>query len=80
MTTIQIELPDPLAREASAAGLLTPTKLEQILREQLREQRIAGLDAIRATLDADPLPPMTPGEIQAEIDAWRADQRSAAGR
>jgi len=28
---------------------------------------------------ADPIEPMTPGEIQAEIDAYRSQSRSAAG-
>ncbi len=81
MTTLQVklELPDPLAAEAKAAGLLTPEHLERMLREALRARRAEKLAATREVLAANPLPPMTPEEIQAEIDAYRAEVRRAAG-
>ncbi|HJW82614.1 MAG TPA: hypothetical protein VJ396_10280 [Acidiferrobacterales bacterium] len=81
MTTLQVklELPDPLAAEAQAAGLLTPEQLERMLREALRARRVDKLAAAREVLAANPLPPMTPEEIQAEIDAYRAEVRRAAG-
>ena len=41
MTTVQITLPDQLAQEAQRAGLLSPEKIEQLLREQLKT-RIRG--------------------------------------
>lgn len=81
MTTLQVklELPDPLAAEAQAAGLLSPKQLERMLREALRTKRAEKLAAAREVLGANPLPPMTPEEIQAEIDAYRAEVRHAAG-
>lgn len=79
MTTVQITLPDALAQEAAQAGLLAPEKIERILRERLRQERVERTMAARATLAADPLPPMTPEEIIAEIDAYRSEQRRAAG-
>lgn len=81
MTILQVklELPDPLAAEAQAAGLLTPDQLERMLREALRAKRVETLGAARDALMTNPLPPMTPEEIQAEIDAYRADVRRAAG-
>jgi hypothetical protein len=81
MTTLQVklELPDPLAAEAQAAGLLAPKQLERMLREALRAKRVEKLAAAREVLAANPLPPMTPEEIQAEIDAYRAEARRAAG-
>ncbi len=81
MTTLQVklELPDPLAAEAQAAGLLAPEQLERMLREALRARRVEKLAAAREVLAANPLPPMTPEELQAEIDAYRADVRRAAG-
>lgn len=81
MTTLQVklELPDPLAAEAQAAGLLTPEQLERMLREALRARRAEKLAAAREVLAANPLPPMTPEEIQAEIDTYRAEVRRAAG-
>ena len=79
MTTVQIILPDALAQEATNAGLLVPEKIERMLREQLRAERINRMKAARASFAADPLPPMTPEEISAEIDAYRREQRRAAG-
>jgi hypothetical protein len=79
MTTVQISLPEPLAAEAAKAGLLADDKIEALLREQLRAQRLARLRAARAALAADPLPPMTADEIQARIRAYRAGQRRAPG-
>ena len=75
---IKLSLPDSLAKEAQAAGLLTPEELERLVREALRGKRIERLDAARETLAASPLPPMTPEEIQAEIDAYRAEVRRAS--
>jgi len=77
MTTVQITLPDALVQEAAQAGLLAPGKIEALLRQRLRTERIAGMQAARARLAAEPLAPMTPQEIQAEIAAYRADQRRA---
>ena len=81
MKTLQVklELPDPLAAEAQAAGLLAPEQLERMLREALRVKRVEKLVAVRDVLATNPLPPMTPEEIQAEIDAYRAEVRRAAG-
>lgn len=77
MTTVQITLPDNLAREAAKAGLLTPEKIEALLRQHLRAERIEDLRAVRAALADAPLPPITTEEIQAEIAAYRAEQRRA---
>ena len=79
MTTVQITLPDALAQEATKAGLLAPEKIERMLRERLRAERIERMKAARATLGAEPLAPMTPEEISAESDAYRTEQRRAAG-
>ena len=81
MTTFQVkvELPDPLAAEAQAAGLLAPEQLERMLREALRAKRVEKLAAAREVLAANPLPPMTPEEMQAEINAYPAEVRRAAG-
>jgi hypothetical protein len=79
MTTVQFTLPDALAQEVANAGLLAPEKIERILRERLRADRIARMQAARATLEAEPLAPMTPEEINAEIEMYRSEQRLAAG-
>ena len=46
MTTLEIILPDDLAPDATAAGLLTRERLEATLNEQLREAAQAKLDAL----------------------------------
>jgi hypothetical protein len=81
MTHLEIRLRDDLAREADHEGLLEPQPLEQLLRERLRALRLARLAEARARARVDDtLPaPMTAEEIQAEIDAYRAEQRGAPG-
>ncbi len=79
MTTVQINLPEPLAKEATQAGLLASDKIEVMLRQQLRAQRLQRLNAARGKLTENPLPPMTAEEIQAEIRAYRNGQRRAPG-
>jgi hypothetical protein len=79
MTTIEITLPDALAREAAQAGLLTPETIERMLRDRLRADRVDRLQTARATLAADPLPAMTPQEIAAEIEAFRSTLHRAPG-
>jgi hypothetical protein len=43
MCDIKLTLPDGLAREAEANGLLTPETLERLLREELRRRRVNHL-------------------------------------
>lgn len=75
MTEVTMNLPDALAQEARAAGLLTPQAVEAMLRERLRNQRV---DELFAAMDnmADVEMPMTEAEIQAEIEAARAERRA----
>lgn len=81
MTTLEVKLnlPESLAKEARQAGLLAPEELERLVREALRAKRVERLSKAREKLAADPLPPMTPEEIQAEIDAYRTEVRRASG-
>ena len=79
MTTVQITLPDALAQEAMTAGLLTPERIERLLRDRLRADRLERMQTARAQLAAESLAPMTADEISAEIAAYRSEQRRAAG-
>jgi hypothetical protein len=79
MTTVQITLPDQLAEEAANAGLLRAERIEALLREQLRVERVSHLRAARHALAVDPVPAMTAAEIDSEITAYRDAQRRAAG-
>jgi hypothetical protein len=78
MTTLQVklELPDPLAKEAATMGLLEPQALQALLREAVRNRRIARLSEARRKIAEAGIPPMTMEEIQAEIDAVRAERRT----
>jgi hypothetical protein len=71
MTTVQITISDALAKEAAAEGLLETGSIEAA--------RIAKMQATRQKLSAAGTPPMTAEEIEAEIQAYRAERRRAAG-
>jgi hypothetical protein len=78
---IRLNLPDSVAREAEAHGLLKPESLEFLVREALRRQRIDRLFEAADRLAAVPLPPLTEAEVEAEVQAVRSRQHpSDAGR
>ncbi|MFN7570771.1 MAG: hypothetical protein ACK5TK_04825 [Betaproteobacteria bacterium] len=78
MTTVQITLPDQLAREVQAAGLLTPDAVEAMFRERLRQRAGEELQALWARLPAAELTPEIEQEIVAEVRAVRAQRRKQA--
>jgi hypothetical protein len=73
---IKLSLPDSVAREAEASGLLKPESLESLVREALRKRRIDRLFETADRLAAVSGPPMTEAEIEAEIQAVRAQRRT----
>ena len=75
MTKVQINLPDQLAQEAQRAGLLTPERLERMLREQLKTRKTDELFTAMDRMVAIDEPGMTPEEIAEELRAMRAEQR-----
>ena len=82
MTTLQIklELPDPLAKEAATMGLLEPQALQALLRKAVRNRRVARLTEARHKIAAAGIPPLTMEEIQAEIEADRAERHPKNAR
>ena len=72
---IKLSLPNSVAREAEASGLLKPESLEALLREELRRRRIEGLFEAADRLATVSLPPLTETEVEAEIHAARSRQR-----
>lgn len=72
---LRLTLPDSLAREAEAKGLLTPQALESLLRAELQRGRINQL--FQAAERLATLPPLTEAEVEAEIQAARAERRAA---
>jgi hypothetical protein len=75
MTTVQIQLPDELAREAQAAGLLTPEAMAVMLREQLRKQAGESLRAMWERMPQEELTPEIEQMIDDEVHAVRAERR-----
>ena len=78
MTTLEVtlDLPDRMAREAQAAGLLTPTALRELIRDAMQRRAAQALltGAARATEAGSKR--LSQKEIQAEVNAVRADRRS----
>jgi hypothetical protein len=70
MSQIVLTLPDNLAQEAEANGLLRPESIEALLRAEIRRRRV---NRLFATVDrlADLDQPLTEAEIEAEIAAAR---------
>ncbi len=77
MTTLELKLtlPDPLAQEAQAIGLLTPEALERLLREEIRRQRTERLFDAADHLAALPARPLSDDAVRAEIEAARTARR-----
>jgi len=79
--TLQLDLPDALVKEAQASGLLESAPIGDLLTLELRRRKAAAelsnvLDGIRA----QPGEPMTLEEIEAEVDAVRAERRAREAR
>ena len=78
---LKLKLSDSLAREAEAAGLLTPEAIERLVREEVRRRRVDGLFEAADRLATLDMPPLTEAEVEAEIQAARnARHAGNAGR
>lgn len=78
MTTIQIQLPDDLAQDAQAAGLLTPDAIERLLRERLRRQAGDALRTMWKRMPGEELTPEIEEMVNEEVQAVRANRRKRA--
>lgn len=76
MATLEINLPDSLAKEAEQAGLLTSEAIEKLMREAIRRRALVELKEAMECMAAVEGPVMTPQEIEEEIDAARAERRA----
>lgn len=78
MTTLELKLtlPQQLAKQAKAAGLLTPEAITSMLREQLRRQAGEELRVMMDQLADANIPPMSMEEIQAEVNAVRKARKA----
>ncbi len=74
---LTLTLPDTLAREAEARGLLTAEALAALIRAEVQRRRVEQLFAAADQLAALPTPPLTEAEVEAEIQAVRSERRAA---
>ncbi len=77
---IKLTLPEALAREAEASGLLAPEALERLLRDELRRGRVNQLFEAADRLAKIETPPLTETEVEAEIQAARSSRRATDAR
>lgn len=79
MTTLEltVDLPDRLAREARAAGLLTSRALAELVRQAMRRRAAQSLLAGAARATASGSKPVSLEAIQAEVDAVRRVRRAS---
>lgn len=75
MLQVKLDLPDSLAREAIRLGLLEPQALQVLLRDAVRNRRLASLAEARRKIAAAGVPPLTMEEIEAEIESDRVERR-----
>ena len=76
----KVALPDNLAREAEATGLLTSEAIADLLRSEIRRRQADQLFKVADGLAAQNVPPLTEAELEAEIAAARAARRQADAR
>ena len=81
MTTLELKLnlPDRLAREAQAAGLLTSEALSKLLKDAMRRRAGVALLAGTARATAAGNKPMSMKAIQSEVNAVRRARKARAG-
>jgi hypothetical protein len=77
MATVEINLPDGLAREAKAQGLLSPEFIESLLREEVRRRRVDRLFGDAEKLAGFEATALTEEEVEAEIQAARKERRAS---
>jgi hypothetical protein len=80
--TVQLDLPDALANEAQASGLLEPQSMKDLISMELRRRKVASdLEGVLGRIRAQPGESMSIEEIQKEVEAVRARKRALeAGR
>lgn len=75
--TVHLDLPDALAEQARAQGLLESAQLGDLLSIELRRRKAASdLQQVLGVVRVQEGDAMTPEEISAEIKAARAERRA----
>jgi hypothetical protein len=75
--TIKLDLPDSVAAEAAAKGLLDPLKLTELVEREIElDKPILEFREMVEKMRAYPDEPMTMAEIQAVVNEVRAERRA----
>ncbi len=78
---IQLDLPDSVADEAKARGLLEPGKLTQLVEREVQlDKPMRDFRQMVEQMRAYPDEPMTMDEIQAVVNEVRAESRYRSSR
>jgi hypothetical protein len=73
--TVELDLPESVAAEARAKGLLDPQKLTQLLKREVElDKPMREFREMVEQMRAYPDEPMTMDEIQAEVNTVRAER------
>jgi len=73
---VKLKLPDNLANQAKAAGLLNSEAIGKLLADALRSKAFDEFLSTAEPVEAAGVAPLSPEEIEAEIKAYRAERRS----
>ena len=76
MTTVTIQLPDELARQAQQAGLLSPAIVQAWLQEKLRAKEQTRFFDLIEQMANDAEPAASPASLASEIHAARQQLKS----
>ena len=77
---LTVTLPEAVAKEAQAIGLLQPEAVERLFRDAIRRRQQEQLFSAADRLAALDLPPLTESELNAEIEAARKERRADRAR
>lgn len=77
---LKLSLPDRLADQAKAAGLLTAEAIERLVREAIRKAAAQKLIEFGKRLREPGGPEITEAELESELEAVRAELREARAR
>jgi hypothetical protein len=77
---LKLSLPDQLANQAKAAGLLTSEAIERLVREAIRKAAAQRLIECGRLLREPGGPEITEAELETELKAVRAELREARAR
>ena len=77
---LKLSLPDQLANQAKAAGLLTSESIERLVRDAIRKAAAQRLIEVGKRLREPGTPEINEAELEAELKAVRAELREARAR